>query len=170
VALRKGLVHLYTGNGKGKTSAALGLCLRAVGRGLKCCFIQFVKGAPTGELFAAKELPNFEFFQTGRPGYDFKPTPADKTYAERGLKLAAEKAREADLLVLDEVVVAVHLKLLPEEAVVEFVKRKPEKLELVLTGRYATGRLIEVADYVTYFQLIKHPFYKGERAREGVDF
>ena len=166
----KGLVHLYTGNGKGKTSAALGLCLRAVGRGLKCCFLQFLKGAPTGELQAAEFLPNFYFKQLGRPDYDFKPTPKDALLARKGLKLAEELAPKFNVMVLDEVVVAVHLKLLPLEELLNFVTKKPRGLELVLTGRYAPKELVEVADYATHFQLLKHPYYKGESARKGIDY
>ena len=168
--MRKGYVHLYTGNGKGKTSAAVGLCVRAVGRGLKCSFIQFIKGKETGEMIAAKELPNFEFIQTGRPDYDFRPNDEDRIRARKGLKIARERMKSVDVLVLDEVVVAVFLKLIEEEELLSLISEKPESLELVLTGRHATGRLIEVSDYVTEFQLIKHPFYKGERARLGIDY
>ncbi len=170
MALERGMVHVYTGNGKGKTSAALGLCLRAVGRGLRCCFIQFIKGVPTGEMEAAKYLPNFEFYQTGRPGYDFRVTPEDYERAQEGFKLACMKAEEFDVLVLDEINVAVHLGLLEVSQVVSFVKGKPTELELILTGRYAKPEVIELADYVTYFQLLKHPYYRGFKARKGVDY
>jgi cob(I)alamin adenosyltransferase len=166
----KGLVHIYTGNGKGKTSAALGLCLRALGHGLKCCFLQFLKGAPTGELQAAKLLPNFYFRQLGRPDYDFKPTPEDALLAQKGLELAKELAPKFNVMVLDEVVVAVHLKLLPLKELLHFVKTKPKELELVLTGRHSPKELLEVAHYVTHFQLLKHPYYKGEPARKGIDY
>ncbi len=168
--LKRGLVHLYTGSGKGKTTAALGLCLRALGWGLKCCFIQFIKGKETGELFSIGELPNFEFYQTGRPDYDFHPTEEDRERAKRGLLLAREKAKEVDLLVLDEINVAVHLGLIPLEEVIDFVKKKPLSLELVLTGRHAKKELIELSDYATYFQLLKHPFYRGIPARKGIDY
>ncbi len=164
------MVHVYTGKGKGKTTSALGLCLRAVGRGLRCCFIQFVKGVSTGEMEAAKYLPGFEFYQTGRPGYDFKVAPEDFERAKRGFKLAMEKSSQVDLLVLDEVIVAVHLGLLELSALLDFIESKPLSLELVLTGRYAKPQLIEVADYVTYFQLVKHPYYRGVKARRGVDY
>ncbi len=170
MALKKGFVHVYTGNGKGKTSAALGLCLRAVGRGLKCTFIQFLKGWETGELLAAKYLPGFEFIQTGRPDYDFKPTEEDRRMVHEGLKLAEEKLEETDVLVLDEIIVAVHLNLLEENRLLSLIERKPENVEVVLTGRHATSRLIEAADYVTYFQLVKHPFYREEGARKGIDY
>jgi len=170
VGLKRGLIHVYTGNGKGKTSAALGLCLRAVGRGLKCCFIQFLKGVPTGELKGAESLPNFEICQMGRPGYDFKVVEEDYKRAKEALELAKEKAKEVDVLVLDEVNVAVHLGLIPLEELLEFIREKPPSLELILTGRHAKPQLIEAADYATDFRLIKHPFYKGLKARKGIDY
>jgi cob(I)alamin adenosyltransferase len=170
MGLKRGFVHLYTGNGKGKTSAALGLCLRAVGRGLRCCFIQFIKGVESGEVKSAKYLPNFELYQVGRPGYDFHLVPEDYARAKEGFSLAREKAKEVDLLVLDEVVVAVHLGLIELSELLAFIRGKPKALELVLTGRYAARELIEVSDYVTYFQLVKHPFYLGVQARKGIDY
>ncbi len=168
--LERGLIHVYTGNGKGKTSAALGLCLRAVGRGLKCCFVQFIKGVPTGEMVAAERLDKFEFIQVGRRNYDFTVTPEDVEMARKGMDLAREKAQTVDVLVLDELNVAVHLNLLKVEDVLNFLKEKPECLEVVITGRYARPEIIELADYVTEMVLIKHPFYKGVSAREGIDF
>ncbi|WP_456419161.1 cob(I)yrinic acid a,c-diamide adenosyltransferase [Thermovibrio sp.] len=170
MALDRGMVHVYTGNGKGKTSAALGLCLRAVGRGLKCCFIQFIKGVPTGEMEAVKHLPGFEFYQTGRPGYDFRITDEDFKRAREGFELALKKSSEVDVLVLDEVNVAVHLGLLEVSQLVDFIRGKPPYLELVLTGRHARAEVIELADYVTYFQLVKHPYYLGRKARKGIDY
>ncbi len=166
----KGFIHVYTGNGKGKTTAALGLTVRAAGNGLKCCFIQFIKGKPTGELFALKHFPQITFIQTGRENYDFNPTEEDRTLAEKGLKLAVDLAPQFNLMVLDEVNVAVHLKLLKIEDVVNFIKNKPKKLELVLTGRHAPAEFIKLADYVTYFELIKHPYYKNIKARKGIDY
>jgi cob(I)alamin adenosyltransferase len=168
--LFKGLIHVYTGNGKGKTTAALGLTIRAAGNGLKCCFIQFIKGKPSGEMFALKNFPQITFIQTGRKNYDFNPTEEDKTLAEKGLKLAVDLAPRFDLMVLDEINVAVHLKLLKTQDVVSFIKNKPENLELVLTGRHAPAEFIKLADYVTHFELIKHPYYKNIKARKGIDY
>ena len=167
---RKGMIHVYTGNGKGKTTAAVGLCVRAAGRGFRCAFVQFLKGKPTGEALILRKLEGVEFFQTGRPDYDFVPTEEDRIRAEEGLKLAGSLMERCDLLVLDEVNVAVHLGLLPVEDVLKLVNEKPQKLELVLTGRHARKELIEVADYVTEFQLVKHPFYGGKSARLGIDY
>ena len=168
--LKKGFVHVYTGNGKGKTSAALGLCLRALGRGLSCCFIQFVKGRLTGELVAAEKLPNFCFIQTGRHDYNFEVTELDRKLALRGLKLAEEALEKFDVLVLDEINVAVHLQLVPLEKVIALIEKKPPTVELVLTGRHAKADVIRRADYVTEFCLVKHPFYRGEGARKGIDY
>ncbi len=168
--LDKGLVHVYTGNGKGKTSLSLGMCFRAVGRGLKCCFIQFVKGIETGELIAAKYLPNFEFIQTGRPNYNFEVIEEDYERAKKGLELAYQKMNDNDMLVLDEINVAVYLGLLSIGEVTAMVRSKPRKLELILTGRHARPEVIELADYVTVLELVKHPFYKGINARKGVDY
>ena len=168
--MKKGFVHVYTGNGKGKTSAALGLCLRALGRGLSCCFIQFVKGRLTGELVAAEKLPNFCFIQTGRHDYNFEVTELDRKLALRGLKLAEEALEKFDVLVLDEINVAVHLQLVPLEKVIALIEKKPPTVELVLTGRHAKADVIRRADYVTEFCLVKHPFYRGEGARKGIDY
>jgi len=170
MALKRGLIHVYTGNGKGKTSAALGLCLRAIGRGLRCCFIQFIKGVPTGEMEAAKRLENFAFFQVGRKGYNFRLEEEDYRRAKEGLELARKLSPEFDVMVLDELNVAVHLGLLSIDEVLDFLESRPRSLEVVITGRYAKGEILKVADYVTEMVLIKHPFYLGVTAREGIDF
>jgi len=168
--LKRGFVHVYTGNGKGKTTAAVGLSVRAVGWGLKVSFIQFLKGRPTGEMKVLSEIPDVEFVQTGRPDYDFNPNEEDRKRVLEAMRLARERAGSVDLLVLDEVNVAVHLGLLPLPTLVNFIKEKPEGLELVLTGRWAKPEVIELADYVTYFELVKHPFYRGKPARRGIDY
>jgi cob(I)alamin adenosyltransferase len=168
--LKRGYVHVYTGCGKGKTSAALGLCLRAVGRGLSCCFIQFLKGKTSGEIEAVKRLPNFHFIQTGRPNYDFCTTEVDRELALKGLQIAEEALGKFDILVLDEINIAVHLGLIPLSRVIALIERKPPEVELVLTGRHAKAEIIKRADYVTEFHLIKHPFYRGENARKGIDY
>jgi cob(I)alamin adenosyltransferase len=167
----RGLIHVYTGNGKGKTSAALGLCIRACGAGMKCCFIQFLKGIPSSETAALKDLKNFELYVMGRRDFNFQITPEDKKRAEEAFLLAKEKAKEDfNVMVLDEINVAVHLGLIEERELLSFLKEKPKELELVLTGRYARGSIIEAADYVTRFELIKHPYYGGTAARRGIDY
>ena len=167
---KKGLIHVYTGNGKGETSAALGITIRAAGNGLKCCFIQFLKGKPTGELSILNKIPNITFIQTGRTDYNFHPTEKDRELARKGLELANKLLPEFDLMVLDEINVAVHLNLIELKDVLELIKSKPLRLELILTGRHASSELIKLADYVTQFKLIKHPFYKNLKARKGIDY
>lgn len=170
-----GLIQIYTGNGKGKTTAALGLVLRACGQGAKIAVIQFMKGwEHYGELSAVKLLPNVTFVQTGRPDYVYrgKEEPKDFQEAERGLALASEVASsgEYDLLILDEINVALDYKLIPLGGVLDILRSKPKSLELVLTGRNAPRELIEEADLVTEMKEIKHPYQKGLQGRRGIEY
>jgi len=171
----KGYIQIYTGLGKGKTTAALGLALRAAGRGLKTYFGQFLKGRTSGEALAVGRLSPFitlELF--GRKGFikvTEGPGDEDVSRAMEGLR----KCREAmlsgkyQIVVLDEVLVAVHLKVLSEEAVLEFLDRKPDSVELVLTGRFAKPALVRRADLVTEMMERKHYSSRGIRAREGIE-
>jgi len=171
----KGYIQIYTGLGKGKTTAALGLALRAAGRGLKTYFGQFLKGRTSGEALAVGRLSPFitlELF--GRKGFikvTEGPGDEDVSLAEEGLR----KCREAmlsgkyQIVVLDEVLIAVHLKVLSEEAVLEFLDAKPETVEVVLTGRFATPALVRRADLVTEMKERKHYSARGVRAREGIE-
>jgi cob(I)alamin adenosyltransferase len=173
--LERGLVQVYTGNGKGKTSAAFGLALRAIGRGLKVYIIQFIKGGfDYGELYIVDKLPNLTLKAFGR-GQFITSKPPDKmdvALAEEALSLARKvvESGEYDMVILDEINVALNLKLISLEKVLELIKNKPEHVELVLTGRYAPGEIIEVADLVTEMREIKHPYKKGYPARMGVDY
>lgn len=173
--LEKSLVEVYTGNGKGKTSAALGLALRAIGRGLKVCLIQFIKGGfDYGELYAVKNLPNFTLKAFGRGRFitSEPPEEEDIKLANEALELAKEivQTGEYDIVILDEVNVALHLKLIRLQDVVDIIKKKPEKVEMILTGRDAPESIIELADLVTEFKEIKHPFSKGYQARKGIEY
>lgn len=173
----KGFIQVYTGNGKGKTTAALGLALRAAGRGRRTYFGQFLKGRRSGEALAAARLaPLLVIEQFGRQGFVIikegePPDDEDAALARAGL----EKCREAmlsgrfDLVVLDEVCVAVDLGLLAEADVLGFLDAKPEGVEVVLTGRGATPALLARADLVTEMAARKHYFDKGVRAREGIE-
>jgi len=201
-----GLVHVYTGLGKGKTSASMGLALRAVGQGLKVYIIQFMKGgAYTGELISAKNfLPNADFVQYGKPcikedkqlklmGFDSGYTYFD--YVRDDIKCgdcrhcflndeeqrkfvedAFERTRKItssgdyDMVILDEINLAVHFGFLNVDKVVELVKNKYEKIELILTGRHAPPKIIGLGDYVSEMKLIRHPFQKGIRARRGIEY
>ncbi len=168
-------MQVYTGNGKGKTTAAFGLALRAIGRGLKVYVIQFIKGGfDYGELYIADKLPNLKLKAFGR-GKFVTEKPAEKEdvkLAEEALALAEKvvKSGEYDIVILDEVNVALDLKLIKTEKVVELVKSKPRHVELVLTGRYAPKEIIEIADLVTEMKEIKHPFSKGQQARKGIEY
>jgi cob(I)alamin adenosyltransferase len=170
-----GMVHVYTGNGKGKTTASLGLGMRAAGHGYKVLMIQFMKGdIKYGELEAAKKIPNFEILQFGRPDFVDKKNPAqiDIDLARKGLEHARKVVKEGkiDLLILDEVNVAVEWGLVSCEDVLKVVKSRPKKMEIVLTGRYAPKEFIEIADTVTEMKEIKHPFQKDILARKGVEY
>ncbi|MBS7620783.1 cob(I)yrinic acid a,c-diamide adenosyltransferase [Candidatus Bathyarchaeota archaeon] len=173
--LERGLVQVYTGNGKGKTSAAFGLALRAVGRGLKVYIIQFIKGGfDYGELYVVNRLPNLTLkaFGKGKFVTQQPPSKEDVKLAEEAFKLAEEiiKSGEYDLVILDEINVALNLKLISLEKVLELIKSKPKHVELVLTGRYAPKEIIDVADLVTEMREVKHPFKRGCQAREGIEF
>ena len=173
--LEKGLVQVYTGSGKGKTSAAFGLALRATGRGLKVYVIQFIKGGfDYGELHVVDRLPNLTLKAFGRGKFitSKPPEKEDVRLAEEALKLAEETigSREFDVVVLDEINVALYLKLIELQKVVEIIKKKPENVESVLTGRNAPEEIIELADLVTELKEIKHPFSRGFHARKGIEY
>ena len=173
--LERGLTQVYTGDGKGKTSAAFGLALRAVGRGLKVYVIQFIKGGfDYGELYVVKRLPNFKLKSFGRGKFvtDVPPTGDDVELAKEAFELAREvvSGGEHDVVVLDEINVALHVKLIETEEVVDLIRRKPKHVELILTGRYAPSEVVELADLVTEMKEVKHPFTKGVPPRKGIDY
>ncbi|MCL6634551.1 MAG: cob(I)yrinic acid a,c-diamide adenosyltransferase [Peptococcaceae bacterium] len=174
--LRKGLVHVYTGNGKGKTTAALGLALRAIGHGYKVFMLQFMKGSKNyGEIIAAgKYLPALTIVQSGLETFVSKENPgrADIDLALAGLELARKvvSANQYDMVILDEINVALDFKLIPLEEVVELIKNKPPEMELVLTGRYAPEEILALGDVVSDVTLVNHPYYHGVEAREGIEY
>lgn len=170
-----GLVQVYTGDGKGKTTAALGLALRAAGCGLHTYIGQFMKGQPYGELEAARLLaPYLTIEQYGLPTFVHvhQATPEDIRMAHEGL----EKARAAmhsgryAIVVLDEVCVALHFELLTLEEVLAFLDEKPADVELILTGRRAPTALLDRADLVTDMREVKHPYAPGVPARRGIEY
>jgi cob(I)alamin adenosyltransferase len=171
----KGLVQVYTGNGKGKTTAALGLAARAQGQGLRVHVIFFMKGGyPYGERNSLAQLPNvsLEIF-----GHEHFVDPnnvqeEDKAEARRALEAArtAVTSGRYDLVILDEVNVATSWKLVKVEDVLKLIQKKPPDVELVLTGRYADDRLIGQADLVTEMKEIKHPYHQGIQARKGIEY
>ena len=174
ISLEKGDIHVYTGPGKGKTTAALGLGLRAAGAGFKVHMIQFMKGRRYSELDALEKLPNFTVSQHGRDQFVSKENPEqiDIDLAQEGFKHAKDIIRNGkyDMVILDELNVAVDYNLISLEDVIKLMKDKPEKLELVLTGRYAHPEISMLADVVTEMLEIKHPYQQGVIARKGIDF
>jgi cob(I)alamin adenosyltransferase len=173
--LENGLVQVYTGNGKGKTSAAFGAALRAVGRGLKVYIIQFIKGGfDYGELYSVKYLPNLKLTAFGRGRFITEPQPPEEDIrlAQEGFKLAKRTVSggEYDMVVLDEINVVMYLKMIGVDEVVELVKNKPKHVELILTGRNAPAQIIEIADLVTEMKEIKHPYAKGIPKRKGIEY
>lgn len=173
-----GLVLVNTGNGKGKTTAALGICVRAVGYDQKIAIVQFIKGSwHYGELDGIKKLaPNVELYQGGK---GFVGIVDDKLPREEHIKAAVESLNLAEelmlsgkynILILDELNVAVSLRLIDIKKVLELIEKKPEKMDIVITGRNAHKDLIDRADLVTEMKEIKHPFKKGIIAQKGIDY
>jgi cob(I)alamin adenosyltransferase len=170
-----GLIQVYTGDGKGKTTAALGLALRAAGHGLHTYFGQFMKGQQYGELEAARLLaPYLTIAQYGRPTFVHvhEATPEDVRMAHEGLysARAAMRSGRYAIVVLDEVCVALHFGLLTLDEVLAFVDEKPDGVELVLTGRRAPEALLARADLVTEMREVKHPYAQGIQARRGIEY
>jgi cob(I)alamin adenosyltransferase len=173
-----GLIIVYTGNGKGKTTASLGMCIRAIGYDFNVAVIQFVKGSwHYGELDGIKKLlPNVELFQGGK-GFvgivdDNLPIEEHRKAAEETLKLTEKimLSGKYNMLILDELNVAVSLGLLNIKDVMGLLDKKPKKMDIVITGRNAHKDLIKQADLVTEMKEIKHPFQKGISAQKGVDY
>jgi cob(I)alamin adenosyltransferase len=171
----RGMIHVYTGTGKGKTTAALGLAMRALGHGLKVYIIQFMKGnIRYGELETARRLsPNIVIKQMGRECFVDRDNPdkIDIELAQKAFQLAKEVigAGEYDIVVLDEINVAVDYGLIPLDAVLALLDSKPHHVELVLTGRYARQEVIERADLVTEMCEVKHYYREGIPSRKGID-
>jgi cob(I)alamin adenosyltransferase len=171
----EGLVQIFTGDGKGKTSAALGTVVRALGRGLRVCIVVFMKGDyPYSEWKFLSTIEGVKIARFGFTGFtnpnDVKPE--EKEQAEKALAFAREAmlSGDYDVMVLDEVIVASAWKLIDVEDVVSLIKARPPNVELVMTGREAGERLIELADMVSECRKVKHPYDKGIKARRGIDF
>jgi len=169
-----GMVEVLTGNGPGKTTAALGHALRCIGHGLTVAMVQFMKiDSRYGEIKAIKKyLPRFRVFQFGRKKFIRKPAKIDFRLAEKGLAKAQEiiQSGKYDLVILDEINVALWFKLLDLKEVCEIIKSRPKNVELVLTGRYAPKKIIDLADSVSEIKEVKHYFRKGVRARKGIEY
>jgi len=188
--LKKGLVEVYTGNGKGKTTAAIGLAIRAAGRGLKVYIIHFMKSSGYGESNILKNIENIREVYMGKPYFItkdpkikeimkdvvvFEPGNPPKEYMEIIKKAMEESERiifsgEWDVVILDEIITALYFDLIDVKEVLKMIQKKPDHVELILTGRYAPDEIIKVADLVTEMKEIKHPYQKGIEAREGIEY
>jgi cob(I)alamin adenosyltransferase len=171
----RGLVFVYTGNGKGKTTAAMGQALRAAGHGLKVLVIQFMKGKKYGEVIAAeKHLPAITICQCGLDSFVMRknPAPVDIELAQQGLNMAGKAllSGEYHLVILDEINVAMDFGLISIDDVVNMIKNKAPSVDLILTGRYAPPEIIELADTVSEINEIKHHYAKGIKERAGIEF
>lgn len=171
-----GLIHIYCGDGKGKTTAAVGLAVRCAGRGNKVLLVQFLKSRDSGELYSLAKLPDIEIMR-GKESkkFTFQMNEEEKhalliehnTMFEQ--VLAKIKNGGYSLLILDEVIGALNAKVFEMPKLIEFLRHKPENLEVVLTGRNPAPELVEIADYVSEMRKVKHPMDKGIMAREGIE-
>lgn len=168
-----GLIHIYTGRGKGKTTAALGLALRAAGHNFKIAIIHFMKIWNYGEVESLRKL-GIDLFRYGTTELidPENPSPVDFEQANKALSKAEELIKNGgyDILILDEITVAIDFKLIPLKRVVDLLEKKVDNLELVLTGRTCPKELFEKADLISRIDEIKHPFQKGLVARKGIEF
>jgi len=175
MSLEKGYIQIYTGNGKGKTTAALGQALRAAGRGLKTFIVQFMKNSSCGEIKIFEQMRNWVTLEHyGKDSFVFlNETPGEKDIYMA--QQACHRAREAmssnkyDIVILDEICVAIFFGLVKTQDVLSLLEEKPQPVELILTGRYCPSELIEKADLVTEMHEIKHYYQKGVAARKGIE-
>ncbi len=174
MSLEKGFIQIYTGHGKGKTTAAIGLGIRATGEGLKVIMIQFMKGRKYSEIDALEKIPNFTVIQFGRDEFVSKERPEqiDIDLARDGFEHAKKILHkgEYDVVILDEINVAVDFNLIPLNDVLQLLSEKPEKVELILTGRHASPEIVQQVDLVSEILEIKHPYQSGVESRKGIDW
>lgn len=176
--LKNGYVQIYTGNGKGKTTAAVGLAVRAAGNGYNVFMVQFLKGSKTGEIEAAKKMaPFFNIFRFEKKrGFFWTLNSEEKYELKQEVQKAYEFCMEAlkeekcDILIMDEVMGALSNELISEKQLLELIDKKPGNIELILTGRNAPIAIIDKANLVTEMKDIKHYFNEGVPSREGIEF
>lgn len=170
-----GKIHIYYGDGKGKTTAATGQVIRAAGRGLKVLVFQFLKDNSSGERAILEQIPDI----TCLPGRDrvkfYSQLNSEqkaelKHYNTKALDEIVKFCSPFDVLFLDEILCAVQLNLLSEDKLLRFLEQKPRGLEIIMTGHVISDRMMQIADYVTEMKKVKHPFDKGQMAREGIEF
>lgn len=173
----KGLIHIYCGDGKGKTTAALGLALRAAGREKRVLIVRFLKTEDSGEVPILKRIPRIALIPCEKT-FGFLSSMSEEakkeaaewygTLLERTISMAVENTW--DVLVMDEAVTACQKGMIEERRLVQFLKEKPDRLEVVLTGRDPSDRLLSEADYISYIQAVRHPYKKGVKARKGIEY
>lgn len=171
--MKQGYIQVYTGDGKGKTTAALGVSIRSLVAGHRVYFAQFIKGVQTGELSLPESFPEFTIVQYGEGRFiDGHPDESDIVAARKGLEVCAEVLRSGvhDLVVLDEINVALHYGLFEVSEVLDALCVRAPHVDVICTGRYAPPELIEVADLVTEMKKVKHYYAAGVRARRGIEF
>ena len=174
--LTQGLVQVFTGHGRGKTTAALGQAFRAIGQGLRVYFCSFLKKSPVGELMAAKKyLDQLLVIEQSGPSRFFdegQQTKAEKDLIEKAFQRARKMlfSEKFDIVVLDEINRVIDLKLVDIEEVIKLIQEKPHNVELILTGRNAHPEIVKMADYVTEMLNIKHPLALGIKARRGIEY
>jgi cob(I)alamin adenosyltransferase len=167
------LIQVYTGNGKGKTTAALGLAVRAAGAGLKVYIAQFIKGKRYSELAALSKIKNIKLKQFGKGCFiGRKPSAEDIRQAQKCIETVREIVEKNiyDVIILDEVNVALNLKLIGLKDLLCLIEKTPPKTELVLTGRNAHPKIIQIADLVSRIDEVRHYFKKGVKARKGIEY
>lgn len=175
--MEKGMIHIYCGDGKGKTSSATGLAVRAAGCGKQVLFARFLKNEASGELRILDQIPEIHVIHPEK-SYGFYHTLSDGEKREMGQMYARlwndivrmAETEDYDVLVMDEFMAAYNYGLIDHDAALQFLREKPEHLEIVLTGRDPDGHLVELADYVSDIRKLKHPFDRGIRAREGIEY
>lgn len=173
--MSSGLVHIYTGDGKGKSTAAIGLGLRATGNDMKVLLVSFLKGMDTCEEIAISKIDNFEQIKEVKTN-KFTWNMNDKELIEvtknhnNSLMQAIKKSKNIDILIFDEIISTYNLNLIDKKLLLNFIRNKPNGLEIILTGRQPAEELLELADYVSEVNCIKHPYEKGIPARKGIEF
>lgn len=171
-----GYIHIYCGDGKGKTTTGMGLCTRAAGYGYRVLIYQFMKDNKTSERKILEQIPNVTFVDgLEQEKFSFQMTPEEKSsrkaYYEEQFSYITEKAEveDYDILFCDELIYTIRAGLFDENILISYLKRKPEHLEVILTGQNPSEALIQLADYVSEIRKIKHPFDKGLPARKGIE-